>query len=146
MIVLALKMTDQEKIGYYQLNVGHEFQPQSYTLDESTVSSYLEATREPNGIFLRENLVPPMAVAAFAMAAQSQGVTFPSGTVHVSQELEFLLPVRIGDTITCYSKVSRKHYRGGLFIMGTDLTVVNQNQGKVLSGKVGFVLPGPDAG
>jgi acyl dehydratase len=139
-------MPEQEKTSYYLLNPGHEFPPQSYTLDAPMVSAYLAATREPNALFLGENLAPPMAVAAFAMAAQMQGVTFPSGTVHVSQEFDFLNLVKIGDTITCYSTISRKHFRGGLYIMATDLTVLNQKQEKVLTGRVGFVLPDPGAG
>jgi acyl dehydratase len=139
-------MPEQEKTSYYQLNPGHEFPPRSYKLDALMVSSYLAATREPNALLQGDELVPPMAVAAFAMAAQMQGVTFPSGTVHVSQDIEFLHLVRVGDTITCYSKISRKHFRGGLYIMATDMTVLNQNQEKVLTGKVGFVLPDPGAG
>ncbi len=139
-------MEEQGKIDYYQLNVGHELKPQSYTLDESVISSYLKATQEANDLFLKDNMVPPMAVVAFAMTAQSQGVNFPWGTVHVSQELEFSKLVRVGDTITCYSKVSRKNYRGGLFIMATDITVLDQKQEKILTGKVGFVLPDPAKG
>jgi hypothetical protein len=37
--------------------------------------------------------------------------------------------------------VSRKVDRGGLRLMNTDITVTNQNQEQVLTGKVGFVLP-----
>jgi acyl dehydratase len=134
---------EQEKTSYYQLNPGYEFSPHSFTLDASRVSAYLAATRDSEAMFQKEGLVPPMAVAAFAMIAQAQGVTFPSGTVHVTQELDFLIPVRVGDTITCHSKVSRKNFRGGLYIMATELTVLNQKQEKVLTGKVGFVLPSP---
>ncbi len=55
----------------------------------------------------------------------------------------FLRVVKIGDTITCRSVVSRKVDRGGLRLMNTDITVTNQNQEQVLTGKVGFVLPEP---
>ena len=136
-------MPEQENTSYYQLNPGYEFPPRSYTLDVSRVADYLAATCETDTMFNNEGLVPPMAVAAFAMIAQTQGVTFPSGTVHVSQELDFLNPVRVDDTITCFSKVCRKNFRGGLYIMATELTVLNQKREKVLSGKVGFVLPAP---
>lgn len=130
---------------YYRLFVGFEFPPQSYKLDASLVADYLQATRETDELFRKEPLVPPMAVTAFAMNALSQAVVMPAGTIHVSQELDFLKAVRIGDTITCYSTVSRKIDRGGLRLMNTDINVVNQNQEKVLSGKVGFVLPQPAA-
>jgi acyl dehydratase len=136
----------EQATEYHKLFVGFEFPPQSYKLDGSLVAEYLKATRETDELFQKEPLIPPMAVAAFAMNALSQAVVMPPGTIHVSQELDFLKMVRIGDTITCYSTVSRKVDRGGLRLMNTDINVVNQNQEKVLSGKVGFVLPQPAAG
>jgi acyl dehydratase len=136
-------MAEQAKAEYYQLFVGFEFPPQSYTLDSSTVALYLDATRESNDLFRKEGLVPPMAVTAFAMSSLAQNVTMPSGTIHVSQDLDFLKLVKVGDTITCYSTVSRKVDRGGLRLMNTDITVLNQNEEKVLTGRVGFVLPEP---
>lgn len=137
-------MSEKAKFEYHQLFVGFEFPPQSYTLDAATVSAYLEATKEANGIYRDESLVPPMAVTAFAMAALGEAITMPPGTIHVSQELTFLRLVKIDDVITCFSEVHRKHDRGGLHIMNTDITVLNQNQEKVLTGRVGFILS--DAG
>ncbi len=134
-------MTEKAKIEYQQLSAGFEFQPQSYKLDSATVALYLEAVKESNELFRKEALVPPMAVTAFAMSSLSQSVTMPDGTIHVSQELDFLAPVRVGDTITCHSRVSRKVDRGGLHLMNTDIKVLNQNGEQVLSGRVGFVLP-----
>jgi hypothetical protein len=131
---------------YYKLFVGFEFPPQSYKLDSSTISLYLEAVKESNDLYRSEGLVPPMAVTAFAMSALAGAVTMPPGTIHVSQELDFLKLVKVGDTITCYSTVSRKVDRGGLRLMNTDIKVLNQNDEKVLTGKVGFVLPEPAAG
>jgi acyl dehydratase len=137
-------MAEQPKIEYYQLRAGFEFPPQSYVLDEAAVASYVEATQETDRLFLKEGLAPPMAVTAFAMSALSQSISMPSGTIHVSQELDFLKLVRVNDTITCLSKVSRKVERGGLRLMNTDIRVVNQNNETVLTGKVGFVLPEPE--
>lgn len=134
-------MTEGAKAGYDQLSVGYEFPPQSYELDSATVSDYLRAVGENNALYLQEGLVPPLAVTAFAMAALSKGLIMPSGTIHVSQELEFLATVKTGDTITCLSRVSRKANRGGLRLMTTDIEVINQLQERVLTGKVGFVLP-----
>jgi hypothetical protein len=139
-------MTEKARIEYHQLSAGFEFQPQSYTLDSATVSLYLEAVGESHDLYTKENLVPPMAVTAFAMSALSGAVKMPDGTIHVSQELDFLQPVMVGDTITCHSKVSRKVDRGGLHLMNTDISVVNQRAEQVLTGRVGFVLPEPAPG
>jgi acyl dehydratase len=134
-------MTGPAKAEYYQLTVGFEFPPQNYILDAAAVALYLDAVKETSSLFREEGLVPPMAVTAFAMSSLSQSVTMPDGTIHVSQELDFLKPVRVGDTITCRSKVSRKVDRGGLRLMNVDISVTNQNQETVLTGRVGFVLP-----
>ncbi len=139
-------MTEKAGIEYHQLSAGFEFPPQSYTLDSDAVSLYLEAVQENSELYLSEALVPPMAVTAFAMSALSGSVSMPDGTIHVSQELDFLKLVRVGDTITCRSKVSRKVDRGGLRLMNTDISVVNQNGEEVLTGRVGFVLPEPVPG
>jgi acyl dehydratase len=139
-------MTEKAKIEYHQLCAGFEFLPQSFILDSQAVSLYLEAVKESSDLYRNEGLVPPMAVTAYAMAALSRAVTMPPGTIHVSQELDFLKLVRVGDTITCQSTVSRKVNRGGLRLMNTDITVLNQNQEKVLTGRVGFVLPEPASG
>ncbi len=136
-------MTEPQKINYYQLTTGFEFPPQSYVLDTAAVTLYLKATQETDDLFLRDGLVPPMAVTALAMSALAQSISMPSGTIHVSQELDFLKTVKVNDTITCLSKISRKVERGGLRLMNTDITVINQNEEKVLTGKVGFVLPEP---
>ncbi len=109
------------------------------------VSDYLRAVGETSELYQQEQLVPPLAITAFAMSALSEGLTLPSGTIHVAQELEFRVLVRIGDTITCKSKVSRKVDRAGMHIMSTDIEVLNQKQETVLIGRVGFVLPEPSA-
>src|SRR5512139_3483103 len=110
---------------YHQLTAGFQFPSRTYTLDAAMVRDYLQAVDENGGLYRSEPLVPPLAVAAFAMSALSGEITMPPGTVHVTQELEFLSLVRIGDTITCNSKVSRKVDRGGLRLMTTDISVTN---------------------
>jgi acyl dehydratase len=134
-------MPEPTKVEYHQLFAGFEFPPQNYALDNPTVSAYMEATKETNDIYRNEGLVPPMAVTALAMASLGAAISMPPGTIHVSQELEFLKLVKVGDTITCFSKISRKQDRGSLHLMNTDITVLNQNQEKILTGKVGFILP-----
>jgi acyl dehydratase len=134
-------MTENPKIQFYQLSVGFEFPAKSYTFDPSIVSIYMKAVQESNEAFLSGGLVPPMLVTAYAMAALNESISMPAGTIHVTQELDFLEPVKTGDTITCSSKVSRRQDRGGMHIMATDIAVTNQVQKVVLTGRVGFILP-----
>jgi hypothetical protein len=139
-------MTQEQKADYYQIGVGYEFPAKSYTLDSETVAAYLSAVKESNDLYRLEKLVPPMALTAFAMTALGEGSAFPAGTVHVTQELDFLGLVHVGETIICHSRISRRIDRGGLRIMTTDITVSNQQQQLILSGKVGFILPSPGPG
>ena len=137
-------MTKQPKLEYHQIEVGYEFPPASYKLDSSMVSTYLKAVEETSKLYQDTKLVPPMAIAAYAMAALSEGISLPPGTIHVTQEIEFIDTVSARDTITCHARVSRKQNRGRLHLMTIDLDVFNQNQKAVLAGKVGFVLPEPE--
>src|SRR5512143_3221980 len=139
-------MAQEEKADFYSIGVGYEFPVKNYTLDSETVSNYLAAVKESHALYQRERLVPPLALTALAMSALAEGSSFPGGTVHVTQELEFLGTVKVGETISCRSQVSRRIDLAGMRIMTTDIAVFNQDQVKVLAGKVGFVLPAPPSG
>ena len=110
--------------------------------DQPPLPRVCQAVEDTSELYRETGIVPPMALAALAMSAMGEGSSFPGGTVHVSQELEFVDIVRAGDTITCSGRVARRQDRGGLHLMTTELIVTNQDQKKVLSGKVGFILPG----
>jgi 3-oxoacyl-[acyl-carrier protein] reductase len=55
-----------------------------------------------------------------------------TGALWVSQNMEFLLPVRLGDTLTISAKVIRKHERERLLEL--DTRILNQNQQLILTG------------
>ncbi len=137
-------MPKEQKVSYSQLEVGYEFPPSSYKLDSSIVATYLKAVEETSSLYQDSELVPPMAVAAYAMAALSEGISLPPGTIHVSQEFEFIDTVSTKDTVTSYAEVSRRRDRGKLHLLTVDLNVFNQNQKKVLVGKTTFALPEHD--
>ena len=131
-----------QKIDHQQIEAGYEFRPLSYQLNTSMVANYLRAVGETSNLYQTTDLVPPMAVAAYAMAALFDSILLPPGTIHVSQESDFTGMVNAGDTITCQAKVLRKQNRGGLHLMTIGLNVFNQNQKKVMAGKTSLVLPG----
>jgi len=138
------RMSQQPKVEFQQLEAGYEFPPASYSLDSSIVATYLRAIEDTSSLYQTAGLVPPMAVAAYAMTTLSDSISLPPGTIHVSQELEFMSVVNVGDTITCSARVIRKQDRGRLRLMTVALDVLNQDQKKVLSGKTSFVLPEHD--
>ncbi len=139
-------MPEEQKVEYSQLEAGYQFPASSYKLDATTVATYLKAVEDTSHLYQDTKLVPPMAVAAYAMAALSQGISLPPGTIHVSQELEFIDTVSVNDSLTSHAKVNRKQSRGKFHLLAIDLRVFNQNQQAVLAGKTTFILPEQDDG
>jgi len=137
----GLSMPKEQKVEYSQLEAGYEFPPSRYTLDYSIVATYLRAVEDSSSLYQDTELVPPMAIAAYAIAALSGNISLPSGTIHVSQELEFITTVSINDTLISYAKVSRQQSRGKFHLLSIDFNVFNQRQKAVLAGKTSFVLP-----
>lgn len=145
-VVGGLHMPGQQKIEYSQLEVGYQFPPSSYKPDASIVSTYLKAVEDTSRLYQDTKLVPPTAVAAYAMAALSRSICLPPGAIHVSQELEFIDAVSVNDSLISYARVSRKQSRGKFHLLAIDLNVFNQNQKAVLAGKASFILPEQDDG
>ena len=127
-------------LSFKQLPIGFEFPPTSYELTEPVISKYIEAVGEETG-FLTSGIVPPLAIAACAMTALSQSFTVPPGSIHASQELEFLKAVPIGASISCGGKIAQKMERGSLNLIILEINVTNQAGEKVMTGKATIAAP-----
>jgi len=145
---MAQKKMPQAKLQFESLEVGYEFPPATYDMNAEVVSKYLKAVDESSNLYHQPNnpqaltgLVPPMAIATYAMTALSQHILLPPGAIHATQEIESLKALEIGSRVTCQAKVSRKQERSNLRLLTIDLHIFNQNQELVLSGKVGFISP-----
>ena len=134
-------MADIEKLDFYQVEVGFAFPQCSYIIDESTLSNYLSAVEDESGLFAESGIIPPMAVAARAMASLGEALNLPPGTLHVSQGLEFIDTVHVREELSSQATVSRKHSRGKLRLMEIDLKVYDKKGKVVLTGKTSFILP-----
>lgn len=132
-----------DKTGYQDLKEGQEFAPAAFQVDAATVADYLKAVEESNGLYENTGLVPPMAVAALSLKALISALSMPPGTIHVSQEFEFLATVKTEDNLTSHARVSRAQERGKLHLITVDTSVLNQESQAVLMGKTGFILPTP---
>lgn len=137
-------MPEGQKIEYSQLETGYQFPPSSYQLDKSIVAAYLKAVEDTSSLYQDTDLVPPMAIAAYAMVALSESMYLPPGTIHVSQKFEFINTVSINDVLVSNATVSRKQSRGKLHLLTVDLSVSDQRQNTVLVGRSSFILPEPD--
>ena len=127
-------------LSFKQLPVGFEFPPTSYELTEAIIGKYLEAVGEETD-FLTSRIVPPLAIAACALTALSQSFTVPPGSIHASQELEFLKVIPLGASISCGGKIAQKMERGSLNLVILEINVTNQAGEKVLTGKATIAAP-----
>ena len=128
-------------MAYSQLQAGYEFPPGSFRLDAATISQFLNAVDDASPLYRDGKLAPPMVVAALAMAALSNTISLPPGSIHVSQELSFLAAMHVDDSLISYAKISRAQKRGKLHVIAVDFDVRNQQQKTVLTGKTSFILP-----
>lgn len=129
------------KVEYEKLTTGYEFPPANFRLDGKMVSAYLKAVEDTSGIYQGTDSVPPMAIAALAMAAMSEGLVLPPGAIHVSQELEFTNIAKIDEPLTSYARVNRKIERGKFHMLAIGINVINQKKETVVAGETSFILP-----
>jgi len=125
-------------ISYEELIPGYKFPPATYELSASLVSKYLKAVDSAG-----DGFVPPLAIAACAIAAMTGSFSPPAGTIviHASQELEFFKLMPIGATIECHTGVAQKITRGKMSVLILELEVFDKDKEKVQSGRATIALP-----
>jgi hypothetical protein len=134
-------MPHKMNLDFSSLEAGFEFPTKSFQLDRSLVDRYLIAVEEKNAGYTGSQLVPPAAVATFSLTALSQGLSFPPGSIHVSQRIIFKDTVQTGDTITCHARVSKANKRGTMHFVTIALKVTTQDNREVQEGELVFILP-----
>lgn len=134
-------MDTPQKVEIGKLTAGFEFPPVTFQLDNEGIKKYLNAVEDKQEIYEQLSTVPPMAIAALAMTAISTAMTLPAGTIHVSQNLDFITMSRPGEKLTSHARVNRNVERGKLHMLTIGINVLNRNQLVVLTGEIGFILP-----
>jgi acyl dehydratase len=130
-----------EPIDLKDLVPGYAFPPAPITIDAARAAAYLRATEGDGSLFEAAGSVPPMAVAALAMAAMGEAMALPAGTVHVSQEVTFHRPARIGEVLISRAMVTRRVARGKINLMNVGMNVADPSDLPVMTGETSFVLP-----
>jgi 3-oxoacyl-[acyl-carrier protein] reductase len=112
------------------------------TITEADVRRFVELTGDDNplhvdrdfaeGTSFKDIVVHGMLGASFISTVIGTQLPGP-GALWVSQNLEFLLPVRLGDELTVSCTVTKKHERERL--LEIDTRIVNQNRQTVLAGQ-----------
>lgn len=112
------------------------------TITEADVRRFVEMTGDDNPLHVdrrfaeetsfKDIVVHGMLGASFISTVIGTQLPGP-GALWVSQNIEFLLPVRLGDELTVSATVVRKHERDRLLELDTVIT--NQNRQTVLTGQ-----------
>ncbi len=122
--------------NYDELAPGHEFPPVEYSLDEGIVASYVAAV----GAHRRDH-VPPLAVAARAIASLGGLIALQPGTIHAAQDFEFSRLVPVGARVCCKAKVLRKLSRGPMRMLVLEMAITDESGELVQNGRSTIVLP-----
>ena len=80
-------------------------------------------------------------MGAFVQDSLSQNISLPPGSIHISQEFEFLKALNVGDSIVCTAGVSKKQERGGMCILTIETKATNLNGEPIVTGKTTFMVP-----
>lgn len=126
----------------------------SHTITQQDIDHFVELTGDDNKLHIdagyaettvfKKPVVHGMLGASFISTVI--GTKLPGdGALWFAQNLEFLMPVRIGDTITVVAKVIRKYDRDNIVELKTD--IFNQHKQAVTTGvaKVKIIEPQPPA-
>jgi acyl dehydratase len=125
--------------------VNVEFGPEVYEIEKGMLRKFAEAIDDPNPRWLE--IAPPTFASAILpnvlinklLAAKSPLNRFLNG----SNELEYYKPIKAGDTISVFSKLSRlremKNKDGSSLFMILDVTYKNQDGEVVATGKYNYI-------
>ena len=132
-------------IEYDELAEGYEYPVSIITLDMGDVAAYLKAVNGADFININIRRLPPLAVAARALAELSRGTISPPGTVHSSQELDFKEVSYVGERLKLIARVGKKLDRGDLHLLTTNFSIFNPSLEIVMIGKITVACRGPEA-
>lgn len=129
-------------VDYASFEPDQTISDRSYTLDDAAVALYVEAVGDESGLYdAGVGLTPPMAVAALGLRGIVEDLQIPGGTLHTSQELEFLAAVEVGAKLRCEANVLQNSVRGDRRFLVIGLTINDGEGRQVLAGKSTLVLP-----
>ena len=129
---------------YGELESGQEISRHSHQLDQALVADYVAAVQDESGS-LSDNrgdrVVPPMAVATLSVRAVVQDLRIPGGTLHAGQELQFLKPVAVGQTLESVATLAQNSVRGDWRFLVIDCRVTDDGMAEVMTGKSTIMIP-----
>jgi hypothetical protein len=128
-------------MDYAQLKSGYCFESTRIHFGRDEVDTYIQAVEDDSPIYKQNNVVPSMAIAAFALRELLSQLELLPGTVHAGQELNFSGPVGIDQTLTFDGTVAQNATRGGWRFLAVDLSITDSEATAMLSGRSMVMFP-----
>jgi acyl dehydratase len=139
-----------KKVLYYKdIEKGQKFADYEYTFNEETIIKYCQAVGEDASIYTDREaakgegypaLAAPATTAAIYVWKGFLGeVDMPGGSLHATQEFEFVHPALAGDIITTTSKVLDKFELNGRKHAVIEAVAKNQNGQVIVKSRMGGI-------
>ena len=109
----------------------------TWSLTRDWLSAYREATADGGS----DDTIPPLALAARALAGLLQELKLPGGAVHGAQELECHRAARVGDEVRISAYVGRPSQRGDFRFIVAEFQIKGFDGDPIVTGKCTVILP-----
>ncbi len=128
-------------MDYTQLKPGYRFTPTRIHFGRDEVDAYRQAVGDTSPLYDQQDVVPAMAVAAFALRELLAQLKLHPGTAHAGQELTFHRAVQVEQSLTFDGTVAQNFTRGGWSFLAVDLRVGNDEETMALEGRSMVIFP-----
>lgn len=133
-------------LSFKQAQIGQKLDSVDFQVTKEKASAYIDAVGETTSFYLDEEtarayslrglIVPPTIVSLFCRIFPS-----PEGTIHAGQELEFYLPIRVGDCISTSGRIEEKFEKKNRKFIRYSVEGRNQCDLKVFQALATIILP-----
>ncbi len=111
----------------------------SFTWKE--IEEYLAAVEDHQTLYWERQVVPPMALATRAIRELLSHLSLPPGSVHIAQDVEFVVPCSFGTALTLEGQLIQNTVRGPMRFLGITFEVRDSQGTAVLRGKSTVLVP-----
>lgn len=105
------------------LSPGQILSDESLVVSQDEVEEYLGVIPDNATEYIDYQIVPPLALVAFALARAMRTLSLPAGTIHTGQEAHFSTGIKIGDLSRCLIQIEQNSVRNGFRFVKLRLSV-----------------------
>ena len=118
-----------------QINLG------TWELTENWLDKYLLSVGDTSSEYIESKMVPAIAISALVIGALLETLKLPKGTIHSLQDIETIIPVSIGESVSGNAELSQTRQRGELKFITVRYLVNNAEGEAVQVGRSTVLVP-----